>query len=431
MKNNHNHHILDQLSLGKIVQIREKLLKSQASGTKVYRFESGDPDFSIAPNVLSALKDAAEKGKTHYIPNAGIPELRNVLLNKLIHKNKIPVKSADYIFVTNGAMHALFSVFHSLLDEGDEVIVPDPMWTEVVENIKLARGVPVAVPLLYENNYEYLPALIEAKITPKTKAIFINTPHNPTGAVLSKSCLLEIVKVAKEKNLWIVSDEAYEDIIYEPYEHHSVAALVPEYNEKIISIFSFSKSHAMSGLRVGYFTTSNNLLNERLQKVMRCSINGVNSVAQWAALEAVKNLDVSSVHLNEMKKEYLMRRNVMFDVLSEIEGITPFEPRGTFFIWADVNPSLYLKLNLKNVEEFSDFLAEKGIGSTPGNAFGESSLNSIRFSFSCSTQMVTEGMQVLKNLLADNTKKIDVSSTILYKPKICQNKLSNLETPHG
>jgi len=162
---------LDEISLGKIVVIREQLLKAQAAGEKVYRFESGDPSFAVAPHVLSALKTAADEGKTHYIPNAGIPQLRTAIYHKIQQKNHISIKSEEDVFVTNGAMHALFVTFACLLEQGDEVIVPDPMWTEVVENIRLAGGVPVGIPLRFENDYAYDPADIRKQITPQTKAI--------------------------------------------------------------------------------------------------------------------------------------------------------------------------------------------------------------------------------------------------------------------
>lgn len=392
-------HVLDSLSLGKIVQIRERLLRTQAAGKKVYRFESGDPDFSLSPSVLNALKNAADQGKTHYIPNAGIPELRRALFRKLTEKNKIPVKSPDDVYVTNGAMHALFSVFTSLLDDGDEVIVPDPMWTEVVENIKLARGVPVPVALKSEQNYEYLPHEILKKITDKTKVIFINTPHNPTGAVTSKEHLIEIARIAKERNLWIVSDEAYEDIVYAPYEHHSIAALAPEDHERIISIFSFSKSHAMSGLRVGYFTASGSLFGERIQKILRCSINGVNSIAQWAALNAVETSLSDPSYMDFMRQQYAIRRDVMFQSLSQISGFKPFYPRGTFFLWVDLDSDIYKRMKIKNADDLANHLAEMGIGSTPGDAFGQACWDSMRFSFSCSTEMVVQGSNFLHEVL--------------------------------
>ena len=388
--------VLDSLSLGKIVQIRERLLKAQASGVKVYRLESGDPNFSIAPHVLLALQKAAADGKTHYIPNAGIPELRKAMREKLASKNGIKLPSEENIFVTNGAMHALFVTFQCILDEGDEVIVPDPMWTEVVENIKLARGVPVPVTLKSENDFQYLPADIERKITSKTKAIFLNTPHNPTGAVLSKETLLKIADIAKAQKLWIVSDEAYEDVIYAPAVHHSIAALVPEYADKMVSIFSFSKSYAMSGLRTGYLTTVNEQMMERLQKILRCSINGVNSISQWTAVSALIG---DQGQLESMRDEYAVRRDILVNALKEIPGVKPFYPPGAFFVWAELDPSLYQRVGVKNADGLSSFLAEKGIGSAPGEAFGESCEHAIRFAFSCSTEMVREGAAALKKAL--------------------------------
>ncbi|MFZ9521459.1 MAG: pyridoxal phosphate-dependent aminotransferase [Silvanigrellaceae bacterium] len=390
-------HFLDSLSLGKIVQIRERILKAQAEGKKVFRFESGDPNFSIAPHVTAALKKAADEGKTHYIPNAGIPELRKAIKTKLAQKNGINLPSVENVFVTNGAMHALFCVFQCLVQAGDEVIVPDPMWTEVVENIKVARGTPVAVPLREESGFQYLPAEIEKRITSKTKAIFLNTPHNPTGAVLPKSTLLEIIRMAKANKLWIISDEAYEDVIFAPNQHVSIASLAPEYIDRIISIFSFSKSHAMSGLRTGYLTATDETLMERLHKIMRCSINGVNSVAQWTATAA---LEGDQSNIATMLGEYQQRRDIMIEALTGIPGIKPFVPQGSFFVWATLKPELYARLGVKDADELANTLAGLGMGSSPGDAFGATCADAIRFSFSCSTQMVKEGSTVLRQLLS-------------------------------
>ena len=388
--------ILDSLSLGKIVQIREQLLSAQSRGRKVFRLESGDPNFSLAPHVLSALQTAAAEGKTHYVPNAGIPELRSALAKKVAAKNGLETVFAENIFVTNGAMHALFAIFQCMLNEGDEVIVPDPMWTEVVENIKLARGIPVPVTLKSANQYCYLPADIRAKVTPRTKAIFLNTPHNPTGAVLSKEILLEIGKIAKDNNLYIVSDEAYEDVIFAPNVHVSIGSLFPEYSEKIVSIFSFSKSYAMSGLRIGYLATRDAMIMERLQKVLRCSINGVNSVSQWTALAAVSG---DQAQLKQMRDEYLVRRDMLLQKLSGIEGLKPFTPQGSFFVWAEIAPSLFSRLGVSDGDSLSALLAENGVGSAPGEAFGLSCGNAIRFAFSCATQMVEEGAAELCRIL--------------------------------
>lgn len=393
----HGTHFLDSLSLGKIVQIRERILKAQAEGKKVFRFESGDPNFSLAPHVTAALKKAADEGKTHYIPNAGIPELRKALRAKLAKKNGIELPSVENVFVTNGAMHALFCAFQCLVQAGDEVIVPDPMWTEVVENIKVARGTPVPVSLREETGFQYLPNEIEARVTNKTKAIFLNTPHNPTGAVLPKSTLLEIIRIAKKHDLWIISDEAYEDVIFAPNQHISIASLAPEYQNKIVSVFSFSKSHAMSGLRTGYLTATDETLMERLHKIMRCSINGVNSIAQWTAIAA---LEGDQTYISHMLKEYEQRRDIMIESLTGIPGLKPFIPQGSFFAWATLEPSLYQRLGVRDADELSNTLAGLGMGSSPGDAFGATSANAIRFSFSCSTSMVKEGSIILRELLS-------------------------------
>jgi len=359
-------HPLDLVSLGKIVQIREVLLRAEAAGQRVFRLESGDPSFSVAPHVLDAIATAGRTGKTHYIPNNGIPQLRTALAAKVRVKNGLRGVTADDIFVTNGAMHALFATFGALLEPGDEVIIPDPMWTEVAENIRLAGGVPVGVPIHAAEGFEYTPARVAAAITPRTRAIFVNTPHNPTGAVLSRDTLQALLDIARAHKLWIVSDEAYEDVLFEPATHISIGSLAGDDADDVVTIFSFSKSHAMSGLRIGYVVTRAALLQDRLPKLLRCTINGVNSLAQWGALAAITG---------------------------------PQVPRGTFFAWADLDESLYARLGVDDADGLSRALAAHGIGSAPGDAFGNSCANAIRFSFSADTQMIRDGSAALRRAL--------------------------------
>jgi aspartate aminotransferase len=389
-------HPLDRLSLGKIVQIREQLLAAQAAGKRVYRFESGDPSFGPPPHVVEALVAAAYAGKTHYVPNNGIPELRRALARKVTEKNGLAGVTADDVFLTNGAMHGLFTVFGALLAPGDEVIIPDPMWTEVAENIRLAGGVPVGVPLRPEYGYEYRVEDVEAAITPRTVALFINTPHNPTGAVLSRATLAGLLDLARRRGLWVVSDEAYEDVLFEPAVHHSVAAIAGDDAERVVSIFSFSKSHAMAGLRTGYVVTRAPILHSRLPKLLRCTINGVNSIAQWAALAAVTGDDRQG---DAMRAEYRVRRDLMLRALEGIPGVRPFTPRGSFFVWAELDPSVYARLGVQDADELSAKLAAAGIGSAPGEAFGSSCADAIRFSFSCDTAMVAQGSAALREAL--------------------------------
>jgi aspartate aminotransferase len=389
-------HRLDGISFGKIVQIREELLRAQAKGARVIRFESGDPSFSIPPHVLEAIVEAGRAAKTHYVPNDGIPELRAALADKLKRKNGLTGITPHDVFLTNGAMHALFVTFGALLGEGDEVIIPDPMWTEVAENIRLAGGVPVRVPVEARSDYEYDPEAICAAITPATRAIFVNSPHNPTGAVLSEDTLRAIVALARANDLWIVSDEAYEDVLYEPYKHVSIGAVAGDYADRVISVFSFSKSYAMSGLRVGYVATRTATLRQRIQKLLRCTINGVNSLAQWGALAAVTG---PQDQLPAMRAEYTVRRDLLLGALRGIDGIRVFEPRGAFYTWSELDPSLYERLGVAGADDLSARLAQNGIGSAPGDAFGEHCADAIRFAFSCDTEMVRTGASLLREIL--------------------------------
>lgn len=385
---------LDQISFGRIVQIREHLIGMQRNGKKVFRLESGDPSFDVAPHILEAMGKAMKDGKTHYVPNDGIPELRNALSEKLFHQNKIQCAPHD-IFVTNGAMHALHVTFRCLLEEGDEVIVPEPLWTEIGENIRLAGGVLNSVPLRKENNYQYRVEDIAARITSKTKIIFINSPHNPTGAVQSKEELKKIAELAEERSLWLVSDEAYEDLIFEG-EHFSPASAIQKYS-KTVSIYSFSKSYAMSGLRVGYIASKEPHFQTRVQKLLRCTVNGINSVSQWGALAAVTG---PRDHLNQMLEEYRKRREIIFQQASQIPGLNPFNPQGGFYLWCEIEEALLKKLGKQNASQISDILAESGIGSAPGETFGCTYAHAIRFAFSCSTEMVKEGIDAVRKILA-------------------------------
>jgi aspartate aminotransferase len=382
---------LDQISLGKIVVIREKLLKAQRDGKKIYRFESGDPSFAIYPDIKVAMNKALNEDKTHYIPNNGIPELRDALANKLKLQNKLNI-DAKHISVTNGAMHALYVLYQCIVDNGDEVIVPDPMWTEAVENARLAGAKTVGVELKPEYNYVYRAEDIEAKITSKTKVIFINSPQNPTGAIIPKTELQKIADLAVKHNFWLVSDEAYEHVLFDGGEHTSIGSLIPDY-DKVISVYSYSKSYAMSGLRLGYFACRNELFNDRAGKLLRCTVNGINSVSQWGAVTALANPES---WYTEMNKEYLKRRNLFLEALSGQDILIPYIPHGAFYLWCRVKDGI-------DVAALSEAMAQAGIGNAPGDCFGEcaTTVQSIRFAFSCSTEMILEGTEPLRKFLSN------------------------------
>ncbi len=380
---------LDQISLGKIVVIREKLLKAQRDGTKIYRFESGDPSFDVHPNVKAAMEKALKENKTHYIPNNGIPELREALAKKLQTQNKLNIES-KHISVTNGAMHALYVLYQCIVEENDEVIVPDPMWTEAVENARLAGAKTIGVELKPEHSYVYRAVDIESKITPKTKVIFLNSPQNPTGAIIPKEELQKIADLAVKHNLWLVSDEAYEHVLFDGGKHTSIGSLIPDY-DKTISVYSFSKSYAMSGLRLGYFACRNELFNDRAGKLLRCTVNGINSVTQWGAIAALSTPDDWYKKMNE---EYLKRRDLFLEALAGNELLTPYIPHGAFYLWCRVKDGI-------DVSKLSEAMAQAGIGNAPGDCFGEAKTTnqSLRLAFSCSTEMILEGAGPLREFL--------------------------------
>ena len=383
---------LDNISLGKIVVIREKLLKAQKDGQKIFRFESGDPSFDVHPNVKTGIQKALEANKTHYIPNNGIPELRETIAKKLNDQNKIPVKPA-HISITNGAMHALYVCYQCIVEEGDEVIVPDPMWTEAVENARLAGAKTIGVELKPEYNYVYRASDIEAAITKKTKVIFLNSPQNPTGAIIPMDELKKIADLAVKNNLWLISDEAYEHILFDGGSHTSIASLIPTY-EKVVSVFSFSKSYAMSGLRIGYFASINDQFNDRAGKLLRCTVNGINSISQWGAIHAVK--DTPQAWFDEMNTEYMKRRDIFLESLKGQDILIPYVPKAAFYLWCRVKDGI-------DVEKLSEALAQAGLGNAPGSCFGDtpSSLQSIRIAFSCDTKMVMEGSVELNKFLKE------------------------------
>jgi len=388
--------IVDQVSLGAIVQVRDRLLEQQARGRKVLRLESGDPSFDIPAPAREAMEKALRDGLTHYTASTGIPQLREAIFRKVTTENGLKVPNADHIVVSNGGMHGLYIIFRSLLEPGDEVILPDPMWTEIAENIRLAGGRSVPVRLRLENGYQYEPAEIEAAVTPRTRAIFINTPQNPIGVVARRDTLEAIAAIAERRGLFIVSDEAYEHVIFDGQKHVSLGSL-PGAQDRTISVFSLSKTYAMSGLRLGYVVVSQPLFLERMKKLVRCTINGVNSIAQYGAAAA---LNGPQDFTHAMAREYEKRRDILFAALEEAPYVQAFKPGGAFYLWARIQPDWPGYGGQRDDWSMTNYLIDKsGIGSSPGSAFGAAGAGHIRFAFSCSTAQVEEAARLLPSTL--------------------------------
>ncbi|HXF84025.1 MAG TPA: pyridoxal phosphate-dependent aminotransferase [Anaerolineales bacterium] len=385
-------HIVDSISLGAIVQVRDRLLDQQTKGRKILRLESGDPSFDLPAHVREAMEKALRDGLTHYTASTGILPLREAILKKVTTENKLSIPGADNIVVTNGGMHGLYVVFRALLEEGDEVILPDPMWTEIGEHIRLGGGIPMPVRLRRENGYQYDPEEIEAAITPRTRAIFVNTPHNPTGAVASRQTLEQIAALAEKYNLTLISDEAYEHIIFDGLKHISLGSL-PAAQGRTISIYSMSKTYAMSGLRLGYVVATDALILERLKKLVRCTINGVNSVAQYGAVAALTG---PQDFTRAMTAEYQLRRDLLWEALKAAPYLEPFKPSGAFYLWSKIKEDWPGYQGRTDDWSMTNYLIDHaGVGSSPGSAFGAAGAHHIRFAFSCSTEQVREAATLI------------------------------------
>ncbi len=389
-------HIVDQVSLGAIVQVRDRLLDQQAKGRKILRLESGDPSFDIPPHARAAMEKALRDGQTHYTASTGIPLLRQAIHRKVTTENKLDIPGPDNVIVTNGGMNGLYIIFRALLEPGDEVILPNPMWTEIAENIRLGGGVPVPVRLRPDEGYLYAPADIDAAVTPRTRAIFVNTPHNPTGMVVRRKTMEEIALIAEKHNLLLVSDEAYEHVIFDGEEHVSVGAL-PAARGRTITVHSLSKTYAMSGLRLGYVIATDELILSRLKKLVRCTINGVNSVTQYGAAAAINGTQDAPL---AMAAEYQLRRDMLFAALEESPYVKAFKPSGAFYIWARIEPDWPGYHGKTDDWSMTNYLIDAaGIGSAPGSAFGPDNEGYIRFAFSCSTDQVHAASELLPSVL--------------------------------
>jgi aspartate aminotransferase len=388
-------HQTDVISSGGIPEVRDRLLGMQAKGLKVMRLESGDPSFELPPYIRDSIVHAIHHHKTHYSEGGGIPELRTALAEKVVRENKLPISGPAQVLVGNGATNALFVAISAIVSPGDEIIVPDPNWQNTQDMINLNSATPVRCAVGPATGYKVTPAGIEALITPKTRAILVNTPHNPTGAVYTREDLQALVDLAVKHDLFIISDEAYEHVVYDGRPHISMGSL-PGAEDRTLSVFSMSKSYAMAGLRVGYVATTNKTLLARMGKILRASINHVSTATQYGAIEAVKHsAEVSKM----MCAEYEARRDILLAGLAETKVMHAFKPEGAFFLWAKIDPSWTGYEGKTDGFAMTNYLIDKiGCGSAPGESFGPAGANSIRFAYSCHREHVERAVEGMRTL---------------------------------
>ena len=370
--------------------ITAKAAELRRKGIDVIGFGAGEPDFDTPDFVKEAAIKALQEGKTKYTPAAGIPELREGIAKRLKEKNNIEYSPSEVV-VTPGAKMALYEVFAILLNPGDEVIVPAPYWVSYTEQIKLCDGKPVIVEMSEENGFVLTADLMKEAITEKTKVLVLNTPSNPTGAVIPKSELKKIAEVCLEKNVMIISDECYEEFCYDE-EHVSIASLSKEVRDITFTINAFSKAYSMTGWRIGWVAAPEEYI-KKINIIQSQTISNPTSFAQYGALAALEDKGKFPAM---MKEEFRKRRDYIVNEFRSIEGITVPTPKGAFYVFPNV--SEYIKGDIKNDIDFTTYLLEEAkVAVVPGSAFGKEGY--IRLSYATSMENIKEGMRRIKEAL--------------------------------
>ena len=371
------------------LSITSKAKEMRSKGIDVIGFGAGEPDFDTPEHIKEAAKEAIDMGFTKYVPSAGIPELRSAIASKLKRDNNINY-DIENIAVTDGAKHALFNIMLSIIEDGDEVIIPSPYWVTYPEQVKFAGGIPIFVESKEENNFVPKIEDIERKITNRTKAIIICSPNNPTGSVISREKLEEIGNLCYRKGILVISDECYEKIVYDGEKHTSIASISEKLKEITITVNALSKTYSMTGWRVGYVAGPKELISA-ISKLNSQSISNVNSIAQKAA---VKALEGPQDFLKEWLMEFDRRRKYIVTELNTIPGIKCNMPKGAFYVFPNVE-ELMKKANFDDDRAFSEFLLEKAkIAVVPGSAFGCPGY--LRLSYATSFENIEEGIKRLK-----------------------------------
>ncbi len=345
-------------------------------------FTIGEPDFQTPSNIVEAAIQALSEGKTKYAPNTGIPELRKAVSEDLEKTHGVHYDTEKEIVITPSGMDTLRLICMAVLDDGEEMIVNDPCWANHPNHSKIAHGRPVLVPVHEKDNFFYNLEELEGFVTKRTKAILLNSPNNPTGAVMSKEALTKFCSFCKKHDLIVISDEVYHNIIFDGLKFYS-PAMIRGMKERVVISQSFSKTYAMTGWRLGYAAGPADII-EAIGRLNENSISCVNTFVQWAGIEALKG---TRRYIDEMIREFEKRRNIVYEGINSIDGISCTKPQGAFYAF----------VNIKNTglssEEFAlRLLEEKHVGMVPGTGFGASGEGFVRLSYATSAENIIEGI---------------------------------------
>jgi|UniRef100_UPI004049E297 aspartate aminotransferase len=379
------------------VDSKAKALK--AAGKPVIGFGAGEPDFPTPEYIVNAAIEAAKNPANHrYTPTPGLPDLREAIVNKTKRDSNYEI-TVDQVLVTNGGKQSVYQSFASILDPGDEVILPSPFWTTYPECIKLAGGVSVEVFADESQNYLVSVAQLEKALTPKTKVLLFCSPSNPTGSVYSPEQVKEIGQWALKNNLWVVTDEIYEHLLYDGATAPSICVAVPELADRTIIINGVAKTYAMTGWRVGWMIGPKDVIKAATNLQSHLSSN-VSNVSQRAAIAAL-NGDLSAVH--KMGEAFDRRRKLIVKLLNEIPGVTCPTPTGAFYVYPSVKEVLGKEIRGKRPKTSAELatliLEEAEVAAVPGEAFGPSGY--LRFSYALGDEDIIEGIARVKKLLSE------------------------------
>ncbi|OHX56872.1 aspartate aminotransferase [Planococcus salinarum] len=379
-------HRVQTLTPSTTLAITAKANELKAQGVDLIGLGAGEPDFNTPENILQAAYKSMIEGKTKYTPAGGLPALKEAIIQKLQRDQELTYAPKE-IMVGVGAKHVLYTLFQVLLDKGDEVIIPIPYWVSYPEQVKLAEGVPVYIEATAGQNYKISAQQLREAITDRTKAVMINTPSNPTGMIYSKEELQELAEVCRENDILIVSDEIYEKLIYGEAEHVSIATLSEDAKNRTIVVNGVSKSHSMTGWRIGYAAGNAELIGA-MTSLASHSTSNPTTTSQYAAIEAYNGPQDA---VEEMRKAFEGRLETIFPKLAAIPGFNVIHPQGAFYLLPDVSEAAE-KTGFSSVDEFVEaLLTEANVAVIPGSGFGAPS--TIRLSYATSLEALNEAVE--------------------------------------
>ncbi|MGC8817112.1 MAG: pyridoxal phosphate-dependent aminotransferase [Candidatus Hadarchaeum sp.] len=359
----------------------------ERSGRRIVHMEVGEPDFDTPAHIKEAAKQALDRGMTKYTPSAGIPELREAIAEHFVRQG-IDV-AAKNVIVTPGAKHAIFCALAAALDPGDEVLIPSPCWTYEAM-VKICGGKPVFIQGSAEKGFKLEEEKLKNVITSRSRLLLLNYPNNPTGAVMSAADLKPILEIAADHDLWVLSDDIYNVLVYEGEQGNPLK--FPGMAERTISINGFSKAYAMTGWRIGYAVAPADFITE-MAKIQEASTSCTASFVQAAAVTALKG---PQDFVAEMRAEYRRRRDVLVAGLNEIEGISCLKPQGAFYVFPSIE-----QLGMSSFAFCESLLKNKGVAAVPGSGFGPGGEGHVRLSYATSMENIKLAIKLIKEFVEE------------------------------